>query len=166
VAQAFARDRVVAGTDGIAAAFMGDVIRLVRTTTGRRVGVWQEAAESGALRPEDGYVVGWRSSADCRRLAAAGYDVVAAPAEVYYLDMAVDHAWGSRGASWAGSTSVGDIEAYDPTAGWSAAERAHLLGIQACLWTEHVHDRAILTELLHPRLDAIAGSAWTSERRS
>jgi hexosaminidase len=165
VAQAFARERGVAGTDAIAAAFMGDVIRLVRTATGRHVGVWQEAAESGALRPDDGYVVGWRSSADCRRLAAAGYDVVAAPAEVYYLDMAVDDAWESRGTNWAGSTSLGDIEAYDPTAGWSPAERAHLLGIQACLWTEHVHDRATLTELLLPRLDAIAASAWTSESR-
>jgi hexosaminidase len=159
-AGAFARERGVDGTDAIASAFMADVIRLVRTTTGRRVGVWQEAAESGALRPDDGYVVGWRSSADCRRLAAAGYDVVAAPAEVYYLDMALDGEWASPGASWAGSTSVADIEAYDPAAGWSDAERAHLLGIQACLWTEHVHDRATLTQLLLPRLDAIAASAW------
>ena len=27
-----------------------------------------------------------------------------------------------------------------PTEGWSDAERAHLLGVQACLWTETVHD--------------------------
>ena len=95
----------------------------------------------------------------------AGYQVVAAPAEVYYLDMAGDDEWRSPGASWAGSTSVADIEAYDVTDGWTAAERANLLGIQACLWTEHVHDRATLIDLLHPRLDAIAASAWTSEVR-
>jgi hexosaminidase len=127
--------------------------------------VWQEAAESGALQPEDGYVVAWRSSTDSRRLAAAGFDVVAAPADVYYLDMAEDGEWESPGASWAGSTSVAEIEAYDPTAGWTATERAHLLGVQACLWTEHVHDRATLIELLLPRLDAIAASAWTSDSR-
>jgi hexosaminidase len=164
-AQTYARERGVTGTDGIAAAFMGDVIRMVRTATGRQVGVWQEAAESGALRPEDGYVVGWRSGADCRRLASEGHAVVAAPAEVYYLDMAVDGEWDSPGASWAGSSSVADIEAYDVTAGWTDAERSHLLGIQACLWTEHVHDRATLVDLLLPRLDAIAASAWTSEDR-
>jgi hexosaminidase len=164
-AAAFARERGVDGTDAIAAAFMGDVIRLVRTATGRHVGVWQEAAESGALQPEDGYVVAWRSSTDSRRLAAAGFDVVAAPADVYYLDMAEDGEWESPGASWAGSTSVAEIEAYDPTAGWTATERAHLLGVQACLWTEHVHDRATLIELLLPRLDAIAASAWTSDAR-
>ena len=164
-AQRYAGERGLAGTDAIAAAFLADVIGLVRTATGRHVGVWQEAAECGALQPDDGYVVGWKSSADCRRLAAAGYDVVAAPAEVYYLDMASDGAWRSPGASWAGSTAVADIEAYDVTADWTAAERTHLLGIQACLWTEHVRDRATLVELLHPRLAAIAASAWTSEFR-
>ena len=164
-AQRYARERGLTGTDAVAAAFVGDVISLVRTATGRQVGVWQEAAECGALQPDDGYVVGWKSSADCRRLAAAGYQVVAAPAEVYYLDMAGDDEWRSPGASWAGSTSVADIEAYDVTGGWTAAERANLLGIQACLWTEHVHDHATLAHLLHPRLDAIAASAWTSDFR-
>jgi hexosaminidase len=157
----YAADRALEGTDAVAAAFMADVIELVKSTTGRRVGVWQEAAESGALQPEDGYVVGWKSSADCRRLAAAGHQVVAAPAEVFYLDMAADTEWSSPGASWAGSTSVADIEAYDVTEGWTTSERANLLGIQACLWTEHVHDHATLRDLLIPRLDAIATSAWT-----
>jgi hexosaminidase len=142
---------------------MADVIDLVKAATGRRIGVWQEAAESGALQPDEGYVVGWRSGADCRRLATAGFQVVAAPAEVYYLDMAADTGWNSPGASWAGSISEADIEAYDVTAGWTDTERANLLGIQACLWTEHVHDHATLHSLLIPRLDAIAASAWRSE---
>jgi hexosaminidase len=162
-AQRYAAERGLDGSDAIASAFMADVINLVRAATGRRIGVWQEAAESGALRPEDGYVVGWKSGADCRRLAAAGYQVVAAPAEVYYLDMAADTEWDSPGASWAGSSAVADIEAYDVTAGWTDTERSNLLGIQACLWTEHVHDHASLQSLLIPRLDAIAASAWTSE---
>jgi hexosaminidase len=161
-ARDYARERGIDGTDAIAAAFMGDVIDLVKAATGRRIGVWQEAAESGALQPDDGYVVGWKSGADCRRLAAAGYQVVAAPAEVYYLDMAADTEWSSPGASWAGSSSVADIEAYDVTAGWTATEKANLLGIQACMWTEHVHDHATLVELLLSRLDAIGACAWTT----
>ena len=84
------RARARPGPTPIAAAFVADVIDWSSATTGRQVGVWQEAAECGALQPDDGYVVGWKSSADCRRLAAAGYQVVAAPAEVYYLDMAGD----------------------------------------------------------------------------
>jgi hexosaminidase len=139
-------------------AFLREVVALVRRSTGRRVGVWEEGAD--ALGPDDGYVLGWRSAASCRRLAAAGHHVVAAPAGVYYLDMAASPEWDEPGTSWAGSTSAADIEALDPAAGWSAAERANLLGVQACLWTEHVHDRPTLERLLFPRLMAFADAAW------
>jgi N-acetyl-beta-hexosaminidase len=33
--------------------------------------------------------------------------------------------------------------------------------VQACLWTEHVHDEASLRDRLFPRLDAVAERAWT-----
>ena len=44
-----------------------------------------------------GTSIGWKSAADCRRLAAAGHDVVAAPAERYYLDMAASSGLGRSG---------------------------------------------------------------------
>ena len=78
---------------------------------------------------------------------------MAAPAERYYLDMAASTDWYEPGTSWAGSSSLADVEAFDPAAGWSAGERANLLGVQACLWTEHVPDRPTMERLLFPRLD-------------
>jgi hexosaminidase len=144
------------GIDG--AGFVREIVELIVATTGRQVGVWQEAAEAGAVRPGDGYVVGWKSASDCRRLAADGFRVVAAPAEVFYLDMAADTDWHAPGMSWAGHTSVADIEAVDVGAGWSELERNNLLGVQACLWTEHVHDRPALERLLFPRLAAFAAA--------
>jgi hexosaminidase len=148
-----------AGADGTS--FLGELVELVIASTGRKVGVWQEAAEAGALHPDDGYVVGWKSAADCRRLAAGGFDVVASPAEVYYLDMAADTDWHAPGMSWAGHSAVADIEAFDVTSEWAASERANLLGVQACMWTEHVRDRPAMERLMFPRLAAFAGSAWT-----
>ena len=112
------------------------------------------------MTPGEAYVVGWRSAADCRRLAAAGHDVVASPADAYYLDMAASPDWYEPGTSWAGSTSTADVEAFDPVAGWSTPERARLLGIQAAIWTEHVPDRPTLDRLLQPRLAAVADAAW------
>jgi hexosaminidase len=53
---------------------------------------------------------------------------------------------------------------FEPGRGWTADERRHLLGVQACLWTEHVHDDAMLRHLLLPRLDALAERAWTGRR--
>jgi hexosaminidase len=162
-ATAWGAERGVSGSAAIGAAFMAEIVRLVRTTTRRQVGVWQEAAERGALAPGDGYVVGWRSAADCRRLAAAGHAVVASPAERYYLDMAASTAWDAPGTAWAGHSSPADVEAFDVTDGWSAGERANLLGVQACAWTEHAPDRPALERLLFPRLDAIAAAAWRSD---
>ncbi len=164
-AQRWADERGIAGTDAIAASFLRQVIDLVRTSTGRQVGVWQEAAEGGALDPGAGYVVAWKSVDDVRRLVSAGHQVVAAPAPWYYLDHAADDDWWSPGASWAGHASLGDVAGFDVTAGWSPGERAELLGIQACLWTEHVHDLATLRRLLLPRLTPIADAAWTCENR-
>jgi hexosaminidase len=75
--------------------------------------------------------------------------------------MAADTDWYAPGMSWAGHSSIVDIEAFDVTAGLTAAVRANLMGIQACVWTEHVHDRPALERLVFPRLAAIAGSAWS-----
>ena len=141
--------------------FHRGLVELIRRRTDRRVGAWQEAAESGGVTPGDGHLVGWKDVEASRSMAAAGHDVVVAPAQAYYLDMALDDDWWSPGASWAGATSFEDVCAFDPEAGWSDDERSHLLGIQACLWCEHVVDRATMEHLLFPRLDAVAERAWT-----
>jgi hexosaminidase len=75
--------------------------------------------------------------------------------------MAVDDEWLTPGASWAGSTSLERVCEFDPEDGWSDEERVRLLGLQACLWTEHVADERTLHEFLFPRLDAVAERAWT-----
>lgn len=136
------------------------LVALVRERTGRKVGAWQEAAESGGVQPGDGYVIGWRDRASSRRLAAAGFDVVVAPGDAYYLDMVVDDRWDTPGMSWAGATSLDDVIGFDPAAGWSRTERERLFGVQACLWTELVPDEETLWRRLLPRLDAVARRAW------
>lgn len=156
----FAKSRGLAGTDAIEAAFMADVVAAVRRVTGRQVGAWQEVAEHGGLRPADGYVVVWKSAADARVLAEAGFDVVVSAPDAYYLDMALDDDWTSPGASWAGNVGLDDVCAFEPGAGWSDEARQHLLGVQACVWTEHVRSAATFDELVFPRLDAIAERAW------
>ena len=93
-------------------------------------------------------------------LADAGYDVVVSAPDAYYLDMATDDSWTSPGASWAGTVGLEDVCAFEPDAGWSDEARQHLLGVQACVWTEHIQSAATFDELVFPRLDAIAERAW------
>ncbi|MAT04166.1 MAG: beta-hexosaminidase [Acidimicrobiaceae bacterium] len=161
IARAWARSHGMSTTNEIEAAIHREVVDAIRDRSGRAVGAWEEAARTRGAVPGDGYVVGWQSIDINRELAARGFDVVIAPGQAYYLDMAEDTAWATPGMSWAGSTSLADVCAFDPEAGWSAAERAHIVGLQACLWTEHVHDEAALRDRLFPRLDAIAERAWT-----
>jgi hexosaminidase len=156
----YAAARGLTGIGAVEAAFMSDVIASVRRVTGRQVGAWQEVAEIGGLQPADGYVVAWKSANDARVLADSGFDVVVSAPDAYYLDMALDDGWTSPGASWAGSVALDDVCAFAPGAGWSNEARQHLLGIQACVWTEHIPSASAFDELVFPRLDAIAERAW------
>jgi hexosaminidase len=160
VAADFARSRGLTGTNAIEAAFIADVVELVRRSTGRKVGGWQEVAEHGGVQPTDGYVVAWKSAADARVLAEAGYDVVVSAPDAYYLDMALDDDWTSPGASWAGTVGLDQVCAFEPGADWSAEARQRLLGVQACMWTEHIQSTGTFDALMFPRLDAIAERAW------
>jgi len=163
IAARFAAARGAAGANAIAAAFMRDIADRVRQR-GRQVVAWQEIAEAGGLDPDDGNVLCWQSVGVARVLAAKGFDVVVAPGSAYYFDMAADDRWESPGSSWAGSVSVERVADFEPGRGWSEQALAHLVGVQACLWTEHVRDRASIERMLLPRLDAFARRAWTGRR--
>jgi hexosaminidase len=128
---------------------------------GRRTGAWEEAALGGGIDPNGSYLVAWRKSASGLALAEQGYDVVLAPAEAYYLDMGQSTEWWVPGASWAGTVSPETSYAYEPGGDWPKAVLPRLLGIQACLWSENMHDKRLVDHMTFPRLSALAERAWT-----
>jgi hexosaminidase len=128
---------------------------------GRRTGAWEEAAFAGGVDPRDSYLVAWRASASGRALAEQGYDVVLSPGEAYYLDMAQSDDWWEPGMDWAGTVSPQRCYIYDPGSDWPDELKSRLLGVQACLWSEHLHHRQLLDRMAVPRLSAVAESAWT-----
>jgi hexosaminidase len=128
---------------------------------GRRTGAWEEAALGDGIDARDSYLVAWQRSASGIALAKQGYDVVLAPGDAYYLDMAQSDDWWEPGASWAGTVSLERCYTYDPGGDWPEEMKARLLGVQACVWTENLHDRRLFDPLVFPRLWAVAESAWT-----
>ena len=137
------------------------------TSGGRITGAWEEAAMGGGIDKADCYLVGWTAVEVNARLAAEGYDIVVAPGQAYYLDMANGASWSEPGASWAGWSGPEETYRFEPAAGWSDEQKRHLLGVQACIWSEHMTDRAIFDRLVFPRLSAIAETGWTrSEAKS
>jgi hexosaminidase len=94
-------------------------------------------------------------------LAEAGYDVVLAPAEHAYFDMAQSDEFWEPGMSWAGTVPLAASYGFDPGGDWPEAIKGRLIGIQCCLWSENLCDRALFDHLLNPRLSAIAETGWT-----
>jgi len=159
------RSRV--GGDGPAplqAEFLRRIQGLLRRS-GKVTAAWEEAAHGGGIDRSDCYLVGWTKPEVSRALAAEGYDVVVAPAQAYYLDMANSAEWHEPGAGWAGWSSPENTYAFAPGDGWSTSERERLIGIQGCIWSEPMSDRAVFDRLVFPRLSAIAETAWTAPNR-
>jgi hexosaminidase len=130
---------------------------------GRRTGAWEEAALGGGIDARDSYLVAWQKSASGIRLAEQGYDVVLAPAEACYLNMAQSDDWWDPGGG--GTVSLERCYDYEPGGDWPQEIQARLLGVQACLWSERLDDRRLLDRMVFPRLSAIAETAWTPSVR-
>ena len=128
-------------------------------------GGWEEAAHGDVVDKSAVYLVGWRNVVVCQKLAAQGYKIVVSPGQHYYLDMSQSKEWHEPGAWWAGSSSPQQTYNFDPAAGWSKAEKEQLMGVQACIWSEAMTDRAVFDRLVFPRLSAIAETGWTSNER-
>ena len=132
---------------------------------GREVGGWQEAALGGGIDTRNSYLVAWRDAASGLKLAEQGYAVVMAPAPACYFDMAQSADWWEPGAAWAGVVAPETTYAYEPGADWPAAGKARIIGMQACLWSENLHDRRLLDHMTFPRLSALAETGWTAAER-
>ena len=157
------RERLGAtGTAPLQAEFLRRIQGMLRQH-GKVTGAWEEAAEGGGIDKADCYLVGWHTVEASRRLAAAGYQVVVAPGQAYYLDMANGEDWHECGAAWAGWSSPETTYGFVPDAGWSADESAQLMGVQGCIWGEPMSERGVFDRLVFPRLSAIAETGWTAD---
>jgi hexosaminidase len=128
-------------------------------------GGWEEAAHGNVIDKGKSYLVGWRNVEGSRRLAAEGYDIVVSPGQAYYLDMSQSVDFTEPGAGWAGWSGPKETYDFEPDKGWTEIERTRLLGVQACIWSEPMTDRAVFDRLVFPRLSAIAETAWTEAAR-
>jgi hexosaminidase len=150
----------------IQAAFIRRVHEIIKSK-GAITGGWEEAAHGDAVDKDKAFVIGWRNVEINAELAERGYDIVVSPGQRYYLDMANGQAWAEPGAGWAGWSGPQETYEFESRAGMSERGLKHLLGIQACIWSESMTDRAIFDRLVFPRISAIAEAGWTlPERKS
>lgn len=135
---------------------------------GRRLIGWDEILE-GALLPEggglppDAAVMSWRGIEGAVAAATAGHDAVLSPAPTLYFDhRPLDTATPGRGKV----VAIEDVYHFDPVPGaLSEAQRRHILGVQANIWTEHMRTEARVEQMTFPRAAALAEVAWSPAER-
>lgn len=127
---------------------------------------WDEAFDFGVNKSTT--IQWWRGEFPevLNRAAEQGYDIILSPVDFIYLDYPSDLKEG--GANWEGlhngPNSMESIYKWNPIpAAFNAAMTAHVIGLEAGIWTEFIADEKRLEYMVYPRLAAVAEKAWTDE---
>jgi hexosaminidase len=132
---------------------------------GRRYIGWDEILEGGL--PEQAAVMSWRGEEGGIEAARMGHPVVMVPSHTLYFNSSQFDPELEGGAG-GGVSSLEDVYRYDPVPGeLEGAEREAIMGVQGCLWTEHIQTWHQVEVKLLPRLLALSEIAWNpSQERS
>jgi hexosaminidase len=126
-------------------------IAAILKAKGRRMQGWSEVMS--ASLPTDAIVQQWLDPKAGAAAARLGHDVVVSQHEWLYFDYGYDR------------TPMRKTYAFDPMpAGLRDDDpRRHVLGVEACLWTEQRPTEAACDEFLWPRMLAVAEIGWTPQ---
>ncbi|PCN46790.1 beta-N-acetylhexosaminidase [Curtobacterium sp. 'Ferrero'] len=129
---------------------------------GRRAFGWDEILEGGTLS-SSATVLSWRGLTGARTAAKRGHDVISAPDDQVYLDYRQSDL-PTEPIPVSIVLSVDDVFAFDPVpSGLTDDERAHVVGGQGNMWTEHVDTARKLDYQLFPRVAALAEALWSAD---
>ncbi len=138
--------------------FIGRIERFLSTRKRRLIG-WDEILEGGL--PPEASVMSWRGTVGGIAAARAGHDVVMSPNSFCYFD----HYQSSPSlepAANGGYLPLKTVYSYEPTPdSLKAGEAAHILGVQANLWTEFIPTGTHAEYMILPRMAALAEVGWS-----
>ncbi len=164
-AQARVAELGLDGTESLQPWIIGHFSRWL-AERGRRLIGWDEILEGGLDEGSAGLAPGaavssWRGYSGGVAAARAGHDVVMCPEQQVYFDHR--QADGDEPFPIGYVRTLHDVYRFEPVPPELAgtdAER-HVLGAQANLWTEVVHDRRRADYQAFPRLSAFAEVVWS-----
>lgn len=128
-------------------------------TRGRRLIGWDEILE-GELAP-DATVMSWRGTKGGEAAVKLGHDVIMTPYQYLYLDYYQSKEQDKEPLAIGGYVPVERCYSFEPfTDEMTPEQKAHILGVQANLWTEYIGDQDYLEYMLLPRLSALSEVQW------
>lgn len=130
---------------------------------GKRLIGWDEILE--AKLPAEATVMSWRGIEGGLKAARQGHDVVMSPSNKTYLDY-LQTSSPNEPPGRPATITLEDVYTFEPVpAELEEAQRHHILGLQANLWTEHTRTFERLQHHAFPRLAAVAETGWSPAAR-
>ncbi len=129
---------------------------------GRRLIGWDEILDGGV--PANATVMSWRGIDGAATAVQTGHDAILSPAPTLYVNNR--QGTGPQEPPGRGDLiTLSDVLAFAPMpAGLTPEQRAHIVGLQANLWTEHTRTEARAAWMMFPRASAVAETGWAAER--
>jgi hexosaminidase len=144
-------------------------IETILAAKGRSLIGWDEIQEGGLSKTAAMMV--WRDLKWAQHALDQGNQVVMAPYSHTYLDYyqappEKELAKGSEFEGGGGFVSLAKLYSYNPSSvARNAADEKLILGVQAQLWTEFMHDWKKLEYMAFPRIAGLAEIAWTPQEK-
>jgi len=126
---------------------------------GKKIIGWDEILEGEVA--ENAIVMSWRGTEGGLKAAQMGHDAIMTPNSYFYLDYYQTDDTENEPLAIGGYLPVEKCYSYEPFAeGMTDAEKAHILGVQANLWTEYISTDDHLEYMLLPRMAALSEVQW------
>jgi hexosaminidase len=126
---------------------------------GKRIIGWDEILE-GEVAP-NATIMSWRGVAGGLQAVRLGHDAIMTPNTFYYLDYYQSLDKEKEPLAIGGYLPIEKCYSYEPfVEGMTEQEKAHVLGVQANLWTEYIATESHLQYMLLPRMAALSEVQW------
>ena len=131
---------------------------------GRKIIGWDEILEGG-IAP-NATIMSWHGDKPGWKAAAMGHNAIMTPNYCMYFNRYHSKDHSNEPYANGGFLPVEKIYAYEPCfEGMSEDEQAHILGVQANIWTEYIPSEDNLYYMLLPRLAALSEVQWCCKDR-
>ncbi len=149
---------------GLQSYFIKRVEKFVNSK-GRAIIGWDEILEGG-LAP-NATVMSWRGEKGGIDAAKLGHDVIMSPNHYMYLDYYQTPEMRKREPVAIGSyLPLETVYSYNPLPkSLTKAEKKHILGVQAHVWSEYIPNGKHAEHMTFPRVLAMAEVGWTAQER-
>lgn len=126
---------------------------------GKRIIAWDEVLEGKVSA--DATVMSWRGTEGGFEGVRLGHDVIMTPNKYMYFDYYQSEDVENEPLAIGGYLPVRKCYSFEPyTDDMTEEQKAHIIGVQANLWTEYISDNSHLEYMLLPRLAALSEVQW------